>query len=82
MSAFAPPCVAENATIGGAIGDNQPVIDRTMLGKVLQKTAILEDRQPWIDIVQSLTMTVAGVVAHLSAMKDGELMKIPQYKIS
>ena len=44
--------------------------------------AILEDRQPWIDIAQSLNMTVAGVVAHQSAMKDGELMKIPQYKLS
>ncbi len=44
-------------------------------------TAILEDRQPWVDIVQSLNMTVAGVVAHQSAMKDGELMKIPQYSL-
>lgn len=24
-------------------------------------------------------MTVAGIVAHHSALKDGELMKIPQY---
>ena len=24
-------------------------------------------------------MTVAGIVAHQSALKDGELMKIPQY---
>jgi predicted dehydrogenase len=44
--------------------------------------AILEDRQPWIDIVQSLNMTVSGIVAHLSAMKNGEWMKIPQYKLS
>ncbi len=44
-------------------------------------TAILEDRQPLIDIAQALNMTVGGVVAHQSALKDGELMKIPQYKI-
>jgi len=25
-------------------------------------------------------MTVAGVVAHQSALKDGELLKIPQFK--
>jgi predicted dehydrogenase len=44
-------------------------------------TAILEDRKPLVDIAQALNMTVAGVVAHLSALKDGELMKIPQYKV-
>jgi hypothetical protein len=28
----------------------------------------------------ALNMTVAGIVAHKSAMRDGELMKISQYK--
>jgi len=41
--------------------------------------AILEERQPLVDIVWALNMTVAGVVAHQSALKEGELMKIPQY---
>ncbi len=41
--------------------------------------AILRDRKPWVDIAQSLNMTVAGIVAHQSALKDGELLKIPQY---
>jgi hypothetical protein len=44
-------------------------------------TAILQDRKPLIDIAMALNLTVAGVVAHQSALKDGELMKIPQYKI-
>jgi predicted dehydrogenase len=44
-------------------------------------TAILENRTPWIDIIMSLNMTVAGVVAHQSALKGGELLKIPQYRI-
>lgn len=44
-------------------------------------TAILENRKPLVDIAQALNMTVAGVVAHQSALKDGELMKIPQYTI-
>ncbi len=44
-------------------------------------TAILADRKPLVDIAQALNMTVAGVVAHLSAMKDGELLKIPQYAV-
>jgi predicted dehydrogenase len=42
-------------------------------------TAILEDRKPMVDIVLALNMTVAGIVAHQSAMKNGELMKIPQF---
>jgi predicted dehydrogenase len=44
-------------------------------------TAIIQDRKPLVDIAQALNMTVAGVVAHQSALKDGELMKIPQYKL-
>lgn len=43
--------------------------------------SILDDRKPWIDITMSLNMTVPGIVAHMSALKGGELMKIPQYKI-
>ncbi len=43
-------------------------------------TAILMDRTPHVDIAQSLNMTVAGIRAHESALKDGELLKIPQYK--
>jgi predicted dehydrogenase len=44
-------------------------------------TAILQDRKPLVDVAQALNMTVAGIVAHQSAMKDGELLKIPQYKL-
>jgi len=43
--------------------------------------SILENRQPLVDIVWALNMTVSGMVAHQSALKDGELMKIPQYKL-
>jgi predicted dehydrogenase len=41
--------------------------------------AILEDRKPKVDIAWGLNMTVGGIVAHQSALKDGELLKIPQY---
>ena len=44
-------------------------------------TAILQDRTPLVDVVKALNMTVGGIVAHKSATKDGELMKIPQFKI-
>ena len=43
--------------------------------------AILEDRKPLVDIAQALNMTVAGIVAHQSALKDGELIKIPQFHL-
>ncbi|MCC6492906.1 MAG: Gfo/Idh/MocA family oxidoreductase [Pirellulales bacterium] len=42
-------------------------------------SAILEDRTPLVDAAQALNMTVAGIVAHQSALKDGLLMKIPQF---
>lgn len=44
-------------------------------------TAILEDRKPLIDVGMALNLTAAGIVAHQSAMKDGELMKIPQFNL-
>jgi hypothetical protein len=42
-------------------------------------TAILEDRQPLVNIYEALAMTIPGIVAHQSALKDGETMKVPQY---
>ena len=43
--------------------------------------SILEKRRPLVDVVAALNMTVGGVVAHQSALKNGELMKIPQYEL-
>jgi len=42
-------------------------------------TAILEKRKPLVDIAWALNMTVAGIIAHQSALKNGETMKIPQF---
>ena len=42
-------------------------------------TAIIEDRQPLVNIYEALAMTVPGIVAHQSAQKDGETLKIPQF---
>ena len=41
--------------------------------------SILLNRRPPVDIVMALNMTVPGVIAHKSALKDGELMKVPQF---
>ena len=45
-------------------------------------TSILLDREPTVNIGDALNMTMAGVIAHKSALKDGEWMKIPQYDLS
>jgi predicted dehydrogenase len=44
-------------------------------------TAVLQDRRPLVNIATALNLTVSGIVAHRSALKDGELLKIPQFKL-
>lgn len=44
-------------------------------------TAVLQNRQPLVNIAWALNMTVAGIVAHQSALKEGELLKIPQFQL-
>jgi hypothetical protein len=39
--------------------------------------ALLEDREPAVDIYESLAMTVPGIIAHQSSLKDGEQLKVP-----
>ena len=41
--------------------------------------AIANDRIPEVDIYQALAMTVPGIVAHQSALKDGERFNIPSF---
>jgi predicted dehydrogenase len=43
--------------------------------------SILLDRWPLVDAAQSLNMTVSGIIAHRSALRGGELMKIPQFAL-
>ncbi|MFL6544713.1 MAG: Gfo/Idh/MocA family protein [Candidatus Udaeobacter sp.] len=42
--------------------------------------ALVEAREPVIDVYESLAMTVPGIVAHQSALKNGEQMKVPQFE--
>jgi len=42
-------------------------------------TALVEDREPAIDLYESLAMTVPGILAHHSSLKDGEQMRIPDF---
>jgi predicted dehydrogenase len=45
-------------------------------------SAILQDREQLVNIYEALAMTVPGIVAHQSALKDGERLKIPQFERS
>jgi predicted dehydrogenase len=41
--------------------------------------ALVNERRPAIDVYEALAYTVPGIVAHQSALRGGELMKIPQF---
>ena len=41
--------------------------------------ALVEDREPAIDLYESLAFCVPGIVAHQSALKGGEQLKVPQF---
>jgi len=43
--------------------------------------SILLDKKPIVDVSEALNMTMAGVIAHKSALKDGQWMKVPQYDL-
>lgn len=42
-------------------------------------SAVLEHRAPTINIYESLAYTAPGIIAHESAMKNGEYLKIPSF---
>ena len=67
------PVLPPGVPAGGHGGSHGPLMNEFIL-------SILEERNPVVDIIAALNMTIPGIVAHESAMKDGELMKVPQYK--
>ena len=42
-------------------------------------SALIEDREPAVNIYEALAMTVPGIIAHQSALKGGEQMKVPDF---
>ncbi|MCH2183313.1 MAG: Gfo/Idh/MocA family oxidoreductase [Mariniblastus sp.] len=43
--------------------------------------SILFDRKPIVDVSEALNMTMAGIVAHESALLQGEWLPVPQYNL-
>ena len=41
--------------------------------------AILEQREPTVDVYESIAMTAPGIVAHQSALKGGALLDVPSF---
>jgi predicted dehydrogenase len=41
--------------------------------------ALIEEREPTVDIYTAVAETVPGIVAHQSSLKGGELLKIPSF---
>ena len=41
--------------------------------------SLVEDREPVIDLYESLAMTVPGIVAHQSSLKSGEQLRVPSF---
>ena len=66
------PPLPPGVPAGGHGGSHGPLMNEFI-------TAILADRQPLVDVYESLAMTVPGIVAHRSALKGGETLKVPQY---
>lgn len=66
------PPLPPGVPAGGHGGSHGPLMNEFI-------TAILQDRSPLVDIYESLAMTIPGIVAHTSALKAGERLKIPQY---
>jgi predicted dehydrogenase len=70
---FEPPPLPPHVDPGGHGGSHGPLMNEFV-------TAILQNRKPLIDILMALNLTVPGIVSHQSALKDGETLKIPQFK--
>lgn len=41
--------------------------------------ALLEERSPAVDVYEALAMTAPGIIAHDSALKEGEQLDVPQF---
>jgi predicted dehydrogenase len=67
------PVLPPGVEAGGHGGSHGMLMDEFV-------SAVLQDRKPLVDVAIALNLTVCGIVAHQSALKDGETMKIPQYK--
>ena len=59
---------------GGGHGGSHPHLVNEFV------SALLEDRDPFPNVEQSANWTSVGICAHQSALKNGEIVKVPDFK--
>ena len=64
-----PPAMRHNSGHGGS----QVFLSAEFIN------ALLEDREPAVDVFKALAMTVPGIIGHQSALKNGERLKVPSF---
>jgi len=74
LPATARPPLPPGVEAGGHGGAHGYLMDEFV-------SAVLQNRRPLVDVAMALNLTVSGIVAHQSALKNGELLKIPQFKM-
>ena len=69
--------LAENVHLsfkqGGGHGGSHPHLAHEFL------TALVENRDPYPNAVQSANWTCVGICAHQSALKGGEIVRLPEF---
>ncbi|QEF99378.1 4-carboxy-2-hydroxymuconate-6-semialdehyde dehydrogenase [Stieleria maiorica] len=60
---------------GGGHGGSHPHLVHEMV------SAVTEDRDPWPNAVTSANWTCVGLCAHESALKGGEIVKLPEFTL-
>lgn len=71
---FKRPPIPPGVPVGGHGGSHGRLMSEFIL-------SIIEDRTPLVDIIAALNMTAPGIIAHESALKGGEWLKVPQFKM-
>jgi len=66
------PPLPEGMELGGHGGSHGYLTNEFIM-------ALVEDREPLIDLYEGIAMTAPGIVAHQSALKNGEQMLIPDF---
>lgn len=60
---------------GGGHGGSHPHLVNEFV------TALVNDRDPWPNAVQSANWTCVGICAHESALKGGEIVRLPEFTL-
>ncbi|MBN2024750.1 MAG: Gfo/Idh/MocA family oxidoreductase [Pirellulales bacterium] len=60
---------------GGGHGGSHPHLVNEFV------TALADDRDPWPNAVQSANWTCVGICAHQSALKGGEIVRLPEFTV-